>query len=50
MPFALELARRINALRFENLPAEAVHWAKVDSSGRKTLRFIPPVPSGLMLA
>jgi 2-methylcitrate dehydratase PrpD len=29
MPFALELAKRINALRYEDLPAEAVHWAKV---------------------
>jgi 2-methylcitrate dehydratase PrpD len=29
MPLTLELAKRINALRFEQLPAEAVHWAKV---------------------
>ena len=29
MPFALELARRINALHYEDLPPEAVHWAKV---------------------
>ena len=29
MPLTLELARRINALRFENLPPQAVHWAKV---------------------
>lgn len=29
MPFALELARRINALHYEDLPADAVHWAKV---------------------
>ena len=29
MPFALELARRINALRYEDLPPEAVHWAKI---------------------
>ena len=29
MPFALELAKRINAVRYENLPPQAVHWAKV---------------------
>jgi 2-methylcitrate dehydratase PrpD len=29
MSLALELGKRINALRFEDLPAEAVHWAKV---------------------
>ncbi|HEV7802459.1 MAG TPA: MmgE/PrpD family protein, partial [Burkholderiales bacterium] len=29
MPFALELAQRITALRYEDLPPEAVHWAKV---------------------
>jgi len=29
MTLALELARRINALRYEDLPPEAVHWAKV---------------------
>ena len=29
MPFALELAKRITALRYEDLPPEAVHWAKV---------------------
>ena len=29
MPFALELAKRINALRYEDLPADAVRWAKV---------------------
>ena len=29
MPFALELAKRITALRYEDLPAEAVRWAKV---------------------
>src|SRR5687768_10285052 len=29
MGFALELARRIAALRYEDLPPEAVHWAKV---------------------
>ncbi|MFN7086244.1 MAG: MmgE/PrpD family protein [Burkholderiales bacterium] len=29
MPLTLELAKRINALRFEHLPAQAVHWAKV---------------------
>jgi len=29
MPLTLELAKRINALRYENLPPEAVHWAKV---------------------
>jgi 2-methylcitrate dehydratase PrpD len=29
MGFALELARRVTALRFEDLPPEAVHWAKV---------------------
>src|SRR6185503_2828030 len=29
MTLALELAKRINALRFEGLPPEAVHWAKV---------------------
>jgi 2-methylcitrate dehydratase PrpD len=29
MTLALELARRINALRYETLPPEAVHWAKV---------------------
>ena len=29
MPLALELARRITALRYEDLPAEAVRWAKV---------------------
>jgi 2-methylcitrate dehydratase PrpD len=29
MPLALELAHRINALRYEDLPPEAVHWAKV---------------------
>src|SRR3954463_16276103 len=29
MPVALELAKRITALRYEDLPAEAVHWAKV---------------------
>lgn len=29
MSFALELAQRINALTFEDLPPEAVYWAKV---------------------
>src|SRR5687767_323947 len=29
MGFALELAKRITALRYEDLPSEAVHWAKV---------------------
>ena len=29
MGFALELGRRITALRFEDLPPEAMHWAKV---------------------
>ncbi len=29
MPLALELARRIGALDFEDLPSDAVHWAKV---------------------
>lgn len=29
MTLALELAKRINTLRYEALPAEAVHWAKV---------------------
>jgi 2-methylcitrate dehydratase PrpD len=29
MSIALELARRISALRYEDLPPEAVHWAKV---------------------
>jgi 2-methylcitrate dehydratase PrpD len=29
MTLALELATRINALRYESLPSEAVHWAKV---------------------
>ncbi|MDP1717240.1 MAG: MmgE/PrpD family protein, partial [Burkholderiales bacterium] len=29
MPLTLELAQRINALRYEDLPQDAVHWAKV---------------------
>jgi 2-methylcitrate dehydratase PrpD len=29
MGLALELAKRIDALNYENLPPEAVHWAKV---------------------
>lgn len=29
MAFALDLAKRITALRFEDLPTAAVHWAKV---------------------
>src|SRR5688500_16843633 len=29
MGFALELAKRITALRYEDLPPEAVHWAKI---------------------
>jgi len=29
MQLAHELARRSAALRFEDLPADAVHWAKV---------------------
>jgi 2-methylcitrate dehydratase PrpD len=29
MGFALELAKRINSLTYESLPAEAIHWAKV---------------------
>ena len=29
MTLALELARRINALTFNELPREAIHWAKV---------------------
>jgi 2-methylcitrate dehydratase PrpD len=29
MTLALELAKRVNAVRYEELPAEAVHWAKV---------------------
>ena len=29
MPLALELAERINALSFDGLPEEAIHWAKV---------------------
>jgi 2-methylcitrate dehydratase PrpD len=29
MSIAVELAKRINALRYETLPREAIHWAKV---------------------
>ncbi|MGZ8269265.1 MAG: MmgE/PrpD family protein [Burkholderiales bacterium] len=29
MGFALELAKRITTLRYEDLPPEAIHWAKV---------------------
>src|SRR5215218_4391133 len=29
MPFALELAGRIKALRYEDLPPAAIHWAKI---------------------
>jgi 2-methylcitrate dehydratase PrpD len=29
MTLALELAKRVNAVRYEDLPPEAVHWAKV---------------------
>ena len=29
MALALELAKRINALRYEELPAEAIHWARI---------------------
>ena len=29
MTLALELAKRINALRYDGLPAEALHWAKI---------------------
>jgi 2-methylcitrate dehydratase PrpD len=29
MTLALELAKRINALRYDGLPADAVHWAKI---------------------
>ena len=29
MPIALELARRINATRFADLPPDAVRWARV---------------------
>jgi 2-methylcitrate dehydratase PrpD len=29
MTLTLELAKRINALRYEDLPPEAIHWAKV---------------------
>jgi 2-methylcitrate dehydratase PrpD len=29
MPLALELAKLINAVRYEDLPPQAVHWAKV---------------------
>ena len=29
MALTQELAKRINALRYENLPPEAIHWAKV---------------------
>lgn len=29
MGFALELAKRITALRYEDLPPEAAHWAKI---------------------
>ena len=29
MPFALELARLINATTFDSLPADTLHWAKV---------------------
>jgi 2-methylcitrate dehydratase PrpD len=29
MPFALDLAKRINALRYEDLPPEAARWAKI---------------------
>ena len=29
MPFALELAKRITALRYDDLPPTAVYWAKV---------------------
>src|SRR5262245_35831450 len=29
MTLTLELAKRINALRYEDLPPEAVHWAKI---------------------
>jgi 2-methylcitrate dehydratase PrpD len=28
MTIAMELAKRINALRYEDLPPQAVHWAK----------------------
>ena len=29
MAIAAELATRINALRYEDLPSDAIHWAKV---------------------
>ena len=29
MPFALELAKLINATNYDNLPPETKHWAKV---------------------
>jgi len=29
MGFALELAKRVTALRYQDLPPEAVHWAKI---------------------
>jgi 2-methylcitrate dehydratase PrpD len=29
MTLALELAKRINAVRYEDLPPEAIHWAKI---------------------
>lgn len=29
MSLSLEMAKRIRAMRFDNLPSEAVHWAKV---------------------
>src|SRR5215217_6342384 len=29
MTFALELARRICAMRYEELPPEALHWARI---------------------
>ena len=29
MPLALEIAQRVHAMRFEDLPSEAIHWAKI---------------------
>ena len=29
MSFSLELAKRITALRYEDLPSDAVRWAKI---------------------
>lgn len=63
MGFALELAKRINALTYDTLPPEAIHWAKVgildtvgvtiagatDPAATIVAEVLPPAPGNALV-